>query len=294
MPPPSSGGALLISELKMAESMALSRFAPFASAELHVMAEIMNRAFFDRQYLADPDDMWLRPQAIFAPQRIRRWVASIDIQKKTSFDRQALAISNRRSDPVHEGEHTTHYSIVDAEGNAVAATTTLNSSWGSGVVTERFGIVLNNEMDDFTTKPGVPNQFELTQSAPNEVHPRKTPLSSMTPTIIQKDGKVFLVLGAPGGPAIINAVFQVAYRALTAPDYDLDELVQAPRIHHQHLPDVLYHDKMLAPDTRLALQARGHTLSERRVGRVYAIRITPEGLLEGAFDAREEGGAVGY
>lgn len=294
MPPPSSGGTLLISELKMAELIGLSRFTPFSGQELHVMAEIMHRAFFDRQYLADPDAMRIRPDAIFARKRIRQWVATIDTQKKTAFEREAFAISNAIPGPVHEGEHTTHYSVVDADGNAVAATTTLNSSWGSGVVTEKFGIALNNEMDDFTTKPGQPNQFGLTQSALNEVRPGKTPLSSMTPTIIEKKGKLLLVLGAPGGPSIINAVFQIGYRALTAPHYDLDELVQAPRIHHQHSPDTLFYDKMLSPDARQALQERGHSLSERRVGRIYAIRITPEGLLEGAFDAREEGGAAGY
>jgi len=294
MPPPSSGGTLLISELKMAESIRLSRFAPFGSHELHVMAEIMNRAFFDRQYLADPDDMRIKPDAIFASERIRKWVATIDIERKTAFEREALAITDAVGGPVHEGGHTTHYSVVDAEGNAVAATTTLNSSWGSGVITERFGIALNNEMDDFTTKPGQPNQFDLTQGPLNEVRPGKTPLSSMTPTILEKDGKLLLILGAPGGPSIINAVFQVSYRALSAPRYDLDELVQAPRIHHQHSPDTLFHDRMLSPDIRQALRERGHALSERRVGRVYAIRITPEGLLEGAFDAREEGGAAGY
>ncbi|MGH8601928.1 MAG: gamma-glutamyltransferase [Gammaproteobacteria bacterium] len=294
MPPPSSGGTLLISELKMAELIGLSRFTPFGSQELHVMAEIMNRAFFDRQYLADPDAMRIQPDAIYAPERIRKWVATIDTQKKTAFERKAFAITNAVPGSVHEGEHTTHYSVVDADGNAVAATTTLNSSWGSGVVTERFGIALNNEMDDFTTKPGKPNQFNLTQSPLNEVRPGKTPLSSMTPTIIEKDGKLLLALGAPGGPSIINAVFQIGYRALTAPHFDLDELVQAPRLHHQHSPDTLFHDKMLSPDIRQALRKRGHTLSEQRVGRVYAIRITPEGLLEGAFDAREEGGASGY
>ncbi|MGH8652593.1 MAG: gamma-glutamyltransferase [Gammaproteobacteria bacterium] len=294
MPPPSSGGTLLISELKMAESIRLSELSPFSGHELHVMAEIMNRAFFDRQYLADPNDMRTRPDAIFAPERIRKWVGTIDTRKKTAFEREAFAITDAMPGPAHEGEHTTHYSVVDAEGNAVAATTTLNSSWGSGVVTERFGIALNNEMDDFTTQPGQPNQFNLTQSLLNEARPRKTPLSSMTPTIIEKDGKPLLILGAPGGPSIINAVFQVSYRALTVPDYDLDELIQAPRIHHQHSPDTLFHDKMLSPDTRQALRERGHALSERRVGRVYAIRITPQGLLEGAFDAREEGGAAGY
>lgn len=294
MPPPSSGGTLLISELKMAESIELSRFTPFGSQELHVMAEIMNRAFFDRQNLADPDNMRIRPDAIFSSKRIRKWVTTIDTKKKTDFERKEFAIANTMSDRVREGEHTTHYSVVDADGNAVAATTTLNSSWGSGVVTEKFGIALNNEMDDFTTKPGQPNQFNLTQSALNEVRPGKTPLSSMTPTIIEKDGKLLLILGAPGGPSIINTVFQVSYRALTAPHYDLDELVQAPRIHHQHSPDTLFHDKMLSPDTRRALRDRGHSLSERRVGRVYAIRITPEGLLEGAFDARGEGGVSGF
>ncbi|MFH0342220.1 MAG: gamma-glutamyltransferase [Chromatiales bacterium] len=294
MPPPSSGGTLLISELKMAELIKLSELSPFSSSELHVMAEIMSRAFFERQYLADPEFMRIRPDALYAGSRIRKWVTSISIEKKTTFDRKGFEI--RAPGPAGRDavKHTTHYSIVDGEGNAVAATTTLNGPYGSGIVTEKFGIALNNEMDDFTTKPGQPNLFGLTQSPLNEVRPGKIPLSSMTPTILEKDGKLFMVLGAPGGPSIINAIFQVTYRALTAPHYDLDELVQAPRIHHQYSPDKLFHDKMLPSDVRKALQDRGHSLSEKTVGRVYAIRITPQGLLEGAFDAREEGGAASY
>ena len=288
MPPPSSGGVLLISALKMAESLKLSELAPFSSSELHVMAEIMSRAFFERQYLADPEFMRIRPDALYAGSRIRKWVTTISIEKKTTFDRRGFEIRAAMSGPAGRDavNHTTHYSIVDNEGNAVAATTTLNGPYGSGIVTDKFGIALNNEMDDFTTKPGQPNLFGLTQSLLNEVRPGKTPLSS---TILEKDGKLFMVLGAPGGPSIINAIFQVTYRALTAPHYDLDELVQAPRIHHQYSPDKLFHDKMLPPDVRKALKERGHSLSEKTVGRVYAIRITPQGLLEGAFDAREEG-----
>jgi gamma-glutamyltranspeptidase / glutathione hydrolase len=296
MPPPSSGGILLISELKMAEASKLNRFMPFSVSELHGMAEIMSRAFADRQYLADPNFMKVLPEQIYSDRRVRAWVQTIDLEKKIAFDPQSNSIPQAAREPLLKDElpHTTHYSILDRDRNAVAATTTVNGSYGSGLITEQFGIVLNNEMDDFTTKLGQPNLFGLTQSSLNEIRPGKTPLSSMTPTIVERGGRLFMVLGASGGPSIVNSVFQVVYRALNFPDYDIDELVQAPRIHHQYGPDKLFYDKMLAPEVRRALEARGHTLSGRSGGRVYAIRVTPEGLYEGAFDSREEGGSASY
>jgi gamma-glutamyltranspeptidase/glutathione hydrolase len=296
MPPPSSGGTLLISELKMAEAIKLSHSMPFSTSELHGMAEIMSRAFADRQYLADPKFMTISPEQVYSDRRVSVWAQTIDLEKKTAFDPAANPIPSVAPEPVLQNEqlHTTHYSIADRDGNAVAATTTVNGYYGSGLITEQFGIVLNNEMDDFTTKPGQPNLFGVTQGSLNEIRPGKTPLSSMTPTILEKDGRLFMVLGAPGGASIVNSVFQVAYRALNFPRYDLDELVQAPRIHHQYRPDKLFHDKMLVPDVQKALEARGHTLIEKSGGRVYAIRVTPEGLYEGAFDYREEGGAAAY
>ena len=182
---------------------------------------------------------------------------------------------------------------MDKDGNAVSATTTLNGNFGSCVWTERFGIALNNEMDDFTTKPGEANIFGLTQSKLNTPAPLKTPLSSMTPTIIEKNHKLFMVVGSPGGPRIINAVFQVAYHALTS-SFDIYDIVQAPRVHHQYGPDTLYYDRTLNPEVLEKLNALGHQTKEGKIAKVYAIRITPDGLLEGSWDSRGDGGAVVY
>ena len=292
MPPPSSGGALLLEELKLSELLGVAGEKPWSASQFHLMAEIMSRAFFDRQYLADPQYTSVPADELYRDGHVQKWVGTIDKHKKTSFDPKNFElIGTPTGHP--EGGNTTHYVVVDKDGNVVSATTTLNGDYGSGVATEKFGIFLNNEMDDFTTKPGVPNMFGLVQGKANNVAPLKTPLSSMTPTIVEKDGKLFLAVGSPGGPRIINAVYQVVFHALTTPA-NLDEIIQAPRVHHQGKPDKLYYDRALSPDTRDILEKMGHTMAEGYVARVYGIRVTPEGLLEGSFDARGEGGAAGY
>jgi gamma-glutamyltranspeptidase/glutathione hydrolase len=254
-----------------------------------LIAEIMARAFFERQYIADPLFSNFDVSQIYSDKRINDWVATIDENKKTPIDKKKFEIK--------EGGNTTHYVVVDSEGNAVTATTTVNTEYGSGVFTEKYGINLNNEMDDFTTRPGVPNVFGLTQGEANTVAPLKTPLSSMTPTLVEKNGKLFLALGAPGGPRIINAVFQTLYHSLVT-DWNADQIVQAPRIHHQFSPDKITHDKTLTPDIIEELTHRGHSVALGPMAKVYLIKVLSDSKngahLEGAFDNRGEGGVVGY
>lgn len=285
MPPPSSGGALLLSEIKMAERLELAAHKSYSADEYHLLGEIMARAFFDRQYIADPVFSTYDVKKLFSPERVSEWANSITLDKKNPIDKAKFEIK--------EAGNTTHYVVADGDGNAVTATTTVNTDYGSGVFSEKYGINLNNEMDDFTTKPGQPNAFGLTQSELNTVAPLKTPLSSMTPTIVEKDGKLLLALGAPGGPRIINGVFQVIYHVLTT-DLDMDQIVQAPRVHHQYSPDKLYHDVTLSPEVVSALNKKGHVTEVKSIARVNAIKLNKDNLLEGAFDNRGEGGAAGY
>jgi gamma-glutamyltranspeptidase / glutathione hydrolase len=301
MPPPSSGGPLLLTQLKLSEKLKLSENPAFGKQELHLMGEILSRTFFDRQYIADEGFSPFKAAQIFDDQRVEKWAGSIYKERKTGFFPNAFELGAKGGTEPEatpqapkEKDNTTHYVVVDSKGNAVSATTTINGTYGSGVATKKFGIMLNNEMDDFTTRPGEANMFGLTQSALNNIAPGKTPLSSMTPTIIEKGGKFLMAVGSPGGPRIISSVYQTVYRALTS-KMNLDEIVQAPRIHHQHSPDKLFYEPMISPDTREGLAAMGHTLEEYTpIGRVYSIRMTADGLLEGAFDAREEGGASAY
>jgi gamma-glutamyltranspeptidase/glutathione hydrolase len=193
----------------------------------------------------------------------------------------------------YESSQTTHYSIVDAEGNAVAVTYTLNNGYGSAVTATKLGFLLNDEMDDFAAKPGEPNLFGLIQGEANAIQPRKTPLSAMTPTIVLRNGKLYLVVGSPGGPTIINTVLEVI---LNVVDFQMNvaDAVDAPRLHHQWMPDVLRLERGFSPDTVALLKARGHNVEfEDGQGEVAAIRIQ-DGWLEGDADPRTEGTAKGY
>jgi gamma-glutamyltranspeptidase/glutathione hydrolase len=183
---------------------------------------------------------------------------------------------------------------MDAKGNAVAMTLTLNGSYGSGVVTDKYGVALNDEMDDFTTHPGQGNMYGLVQGEPNEVAPGKRPLSSMSPTLVQKNGKTVYAIGSPGGPRIISAVFQVLYRILVN-DFDIDQAIQAPRLHHQLEPNILYVDaRRFSPDVLNLLHKNGYkTIEESHIAKAYAVKLNENGLLEGAFDSRGEGAAGG-
>lgn len=281
MPPPSSGGVVIASALKVAEAIGLHNKKPLSVDELHGMAEALKIGFRGRARLGDP---------AFVKNPIA------DLLSAENLLVRAKDIKNDRVlklEPMKESEQTTHFSILDADGNAVAFTVTLNGDYGSGVVSSKFGIALNNEMDDFTTRPGEPNMFGLIQGRANEISPGKRPLSSMSPTLVEKDGKIVMSLGSPGGPRIISAVTQVLYRTIVS-GFDLDQAIQAPRVHHQFLPDTLHVDaQRLSPEILDLLRKRGHKVAESPVAKVYGVRRTSKGLLEAAFDARGEGGAGG-
>jgi len=262
-----------------------------SAATVHLMAETMRHAYLDRNnmfgdpaFVADPGPRLLAPSYAAA---IR---ATIDSDKATPST--ALGPGT----PPHEPAETTHFSIVDGEGNAVALTYTLNGNFGSAVVAPGTGFLLNNEMDDFAVKPGVPNLFGLVQGAANAIAPGKRPLSSMTPTIVERDGRLVFVLGSPGGPRIITAVLETLTGLV---DFGLtpQAAVAAPRFHQQWLPDVLYYERGgLDAATSAALAARGHKLVEQAPwGAVELIAVAPNGSLVGVNDPRRPAGAaVGY
>lgn len=292
MPPPSSGGTLLIEMLNMLEPVDLAALSHQSSAYVHLLAEVMKRAFADRaRFLGDPD---------FTPLPVAGLTSkSYSAQRRRDFDprRTTDARTLGGGDPwTFESEETTHFSIVDDEGSAVANTYTLNFGYGSGITVEGAGFLLNNIMDNFASKEGVPNGYGLIQGEANLIAPGKRPLSSMTPTLVLQDGKVRLVVGTPGGPTIINTVLQVILNVLDH-GMSVQEAVDAPRVHHQWLPDRIDHEPgALVVDVLEALRTRGHELRERNfMGDAHVIAIDPEtGLRLGAADPRRGGAAVGY
>ncbi len=287
MPPPSSGGVVIMSALKLAQDVSLPSKKYLSVDELHTLAEIEKLAFRGRSLLGDPD---------FGPNPIKQLTSDSYLKTLASkiSSGKSVAVESMKNVTV-ESLQTTHFSVMDDKGNTVAMTVTLNGSYGSGIVSDKFGIVMNNEMDDFTTRPGEANQFGLIQGQSNSVAPGKRPISSMSPTIVEKDGRTVLSLGAPGGPRIISAVLQVLYRSLQQ-GLDIDQAIQAPRIHHQFLPDILYVDATrFAPETLDGLKSKGHVIEEASTtGKVYGVYLSDSHLLEGAFDARGEGAAGGY
>lgn len=291
--PPSSGGVALIEMLNMLEGYNLAELGHNSSAYLHLLVEVMRRAFADRaQFLGDPDFSRIPVAGLTSPRYAEQLRKTIDPARATP------STALRHGDPFpYESDHTTHFTVVDRAGNIVTNTYTLNGSYGSGVTVGGAGFLLNNEMDDFTSKPGVPNMFGLIQGEANAIGPRKRPLSAMTPTVVLKDGRPFFALGSPGGPTIINTVLQVI---LNVVDFkmNIQQAVDMPRIHHQWLPDeIVYEPFGLSRDTIEALRARGHRFTERprQLGDVQAIMIDPEtGVRLGASDPRMDGKPVGY
>ncbi|HEV7588681.1 MAG TPA: gamma-glutamyltransferase [Longimicrobium sp.] len=293
MPPPSSGGATMAEMLKILEGYDL-RAAGFLSPRyVHLFTEAARRAYADRNaYLADPD---------FVPQPIARMLSPEYVAQRRSTIRLDRATPSAAVTPglgpaPAEGSNTTHYSIVDGLGNAVAVTTTLNSLYGSGVTVTGAGFLLNNEMDDFTSKPGVANQFGLVQGAANAIAPRKRMLSAMAPTIVlDTRGRLRAVTGTPGGSTIITSIAQMVSNIV---DFDMDVATAelAPRLHHQHLPDTLrYEHRGLEDSTVARLRAMGHVVAEREgyQGDVQTIIVLPSGYVTGASDPRRGGAAVG-
>lgn len=306
-PPPSSGGIALVEALNILEGFDVAK-AGFGSADsIHLITESYRRAFYDRaQFLGDPEFSQLPVIELTDKKYGVEWRASIDPKRASASARlerprvsAALADYAKRK-PVKatapEATETTHYSVVDQDGNAVAVTTTLNGSYGSKVTIGSLGFLLNNEMDDFSSKAGVPNMFGLIQSDANLVGPNKRPLSAMTPTIVLKEGKLWLVLGSPGGPTIITTVANIL---VGVADFGLDiqQAVNAPRFHHQWIPDrIVMERNRFSPDTIKLLEARGHTISFGLGGDGECIQIDlATGQRLGASDARNERGkAVGY
>ena len=290
MPPPSSGGAVIKAAFELFERVDIQQQAPLSVDELHLMAEVLNRAFRGRALLGDPDYHDNPFDTILADAYLDEMAQSIDTTR-------AVQLQPLVDKALDDSSETTQYSILDAEGNAISLTVTLNGSYGSGVVSEKFGISLNNEMDDFTTRPGEPNMFGLVQGFGNRVQPGKRPLSSMSPTLVEKDGRIVMTLGAAGGPRIISSVIQTIYRVLVT-GLDIDRAVQFPRVHHQFLPNKLYMDEYkFSPEVVAGLQQRGHeTVAQRPsyLGRIKAVRLNDKNYLEASFDNRSEGAVGGY
>jgi gamma-glutamyltranspeptidase/glutathione hydrolase len=290
MPPPSSGGAVIKAAFELFERVDIERQALLGIDELHLMAEVLNRAFRGRALLGDPDFHTNPFELILSQPYLDEMAQSININK-------AVQLAPLVDKSMAESTETTQFSILDADGNAISLTVTLNGSYGSGVVSEEFGISLNNEMDDFTTRPGEPNMFGLVQGFGNRVQPGKRPLSSMSPTLVEKDGRIVMTLGAAGGPRIISSVIQTIYRVLVS-GLDIDRAVQFPRVHHQFLPNKLYMDEFkFSPEVVKGLQQRGHETVQQRpsyLGRIKAVRLNDKGYLEASFDNRSEGAVGGY
>jgi gamma-glutamyltranspeptidase/glutathione hydrolase len=298
MPPTSSGGATLAAMAGILETFDLPSMDYHSVVHVHVLAEAWKRAYADRNtYLADPDFVDVPLEEMISSEYGASRAADIRLDMATPSLEVGPGLG-----PADDGE-TTHLSVVDEAGNAVAITTTINSFFGSKVTVPGAGFILNNEMDDFSGRPGFPNQYGLVQGEANAIAPGKRMLSAMTPTIVEDpEGELLLVVGSPGGATIITNVFQQISNVV---DFGMGirKGLNAPRLHHQHLPDqIQYEPGSLSPDVVAALESLGHTMDERiRTGDVYpyigdvqAILIREDGQLAGASDHRRGGAAIGY
>jgi gamma-glutamyltranspeptidase/glutathione hydrolase len=295
MPPPSSGGGVLLEMLNILEGYDLKKMDWASSDRYHLMTEAMRRAFADRaEYMGDTDFVKVPIAGLIDKSYASKLRSTIDPQRASTSEQV------KAGKPAgYESDETTHFTVVDADGNAVANTYTLNNSYGSAVVAKGTGIIMNDEMDDFAAKPGTPNLYGLIQGERNAVAPRKRPLSAMTPTfVLRKDGSLWFTVGSPGGPTIINTVLDVITNVI---DYNMNiqQAIDAPRIHHQWLPDELVYEPYgLSGDTQKALSQRGHKLVDkpRYLGDCEGIMIEEKtGVRLGATDPRRSDGlAVGY
>jgi gamma-glutamyltranspeptidase/glutathione hydrolase len=298
MPPPSSGGVHLLQMLNMIGDTDLKGWGWHSPDVLHLLIETMRIAYADRaKYLGDPDFVKVPVAALISPAYAQQRRQEIDLQKARPSNqvKDADPALMQRLNQYKESGDTSHLSVVDKLGNAVSLTFTVNLSFGAGVVTPGTGIVLNNEMDDFAAAPDVPNAFGLVGGDANEIAPSKTPLSSMTPTIVTEKGQLRLVTGSPGGSTIITTVLQIVLNVLVY-GMDVQRAVASPRLHHQWLPDqVMVEAFGFDPLTLKELQRRGQRIQERSGwGNANAIVKTSEDTLEGAADPRGEGAAYGF
>ncbi|MCS6236855.1 gamma-glutamyltransferase [Shewanella baltica] len=290
MPPPSSGGVHIIEMLNVLQQFPIDKLGHNTAQTIHLMAETMKHAYADRsEYLGDPDFYKVPVKALTSKDYAQKIASQIAMNKTTP----SAEIKPGKLAP-YESDQTTHFSVVDKWGNAVSNTYTLNFSYGSGLVAKGTGILLNNEMDDFSAKPGVPNGYGLVGGDANAVEGNKRPLSSMSPTIVMKDGKPFLVTGSPGGSRIITTTLQIIMNVI---DHGLNiaEASNAARVHHQWLPDELRVESSLNRDTISLLEAKGHKVKvQSAMGSTQSIMVTEQGIF-GASDPRHSGSeAIGY
>jgi gamma-glutamyltranspeptidase/glutathione hydrolase len=292
MPPPSSGGVALLQLLKGLEPYNIKDWGFNTAKTVHVMTELERRVYADRAtYLGDPDFIEVPVAELISDEYLADRFSDLDIEAKTASE----SIKSGLLDLV-ESLETTHFSVVDAQGNAAAITTTINGSFGSKVMVKGAGFLLNNEMDDFSAKPGVPNMFGLVGGEANAIEPEKRMLSSMTPTIVEKNGELYMVVGTPGGSTIITSVFQTVLNVIEH-GMTMQEAVDARKFHHQWLPDDIKHEPNAFDNiTRSELEKMGHKLIEiNSIGRMDAIRVLDNGWLEGAADnTRGDNVAMGY
>ncbi len=300
MPPPSSGGATLAEILNILEGFDLRSLGYLSRDHVHLWTEAVKRAFVDRNaYLADPDFVAQPTSQMISDAYAaeRRKDIRVDRATPSSAVRPGLGPvqSERRAAARREGEHTTHYSVVDRDGNAVAVTTTINSLYGNFVLVSGAGFLLNNEMDDFAAKPGSANQFGLVQGAVNAIAPKKRMLSAMAPTmVLDPTGRVKMVTGSPGGPTIITTVAQMISNVVDF-DMDIGAATAAPRLHHQHLPDLLYYERDgLRPEVVAGIRGLGHTVQARSgyQGDSQSILLLPDGTRSATADPRRGGAAI--
>lgn len=293
MPPPSSGGIVMLQVLNMLESRDVKSLGYNSAAKYHLLAEAMRRSFADRaEFMADPDFQEVPVAKLIDKSYAMQRGSSIDLTRASSSkDVGHGEVASK------EGMDTTHFTVVDAAGNVVTNTYTINDLYGSRVTAKGTGVLLNDEMDDFTSRPGKPNMFGLIQGERNKVEPMKRPLSSMTPTIVmKKDGTPWFALGARGGPRIITAVLQSVINVIDH-DMNIQQAIDAPRVHQQWFPDeVLFEPYGMSPDTLAVLRGWGHTFAEKPgyIASATGIMINADGVRLGAIDSRSDGEAIGY